>query len=266
MPFSEVAPGVLVRTSRRMLTTSTLLLDGDRGLLVDPSWEPDELVAIADELDERGVTVTAGFSTHPHHDHLLWHPRFGDAPRWASAAAVRAVEEHSRELRAALGEGCPDEVLATFAQVQALAGDTVPEPFGRNGSEERLEVLVHDGHAPGHAALWAPERGLIVVGDLLSDVELPLPFWPDDLPAYVAGLDLLAPYVGRATVLVPGHGHPSARPLERLDADRRYLDDVLSGRVPDDPRLGDPAMREHYEHLVRLVAGEADPAWEPVSD
>jgi hypothetical protein len=28
--------------------------------------------------------VVAGFSTHPHWDHLLWHPRLGDVPRYAT--------------------------------------------------------------------------------------------------------------------------------------------------------------------------------------
>ena len=70
---------VLVRTSRRLSTTSTLVLappaggaDGARAaLLVDPAWEPDELVAIADEVRARGARLVAGFATHAHHDHLL---------------------------------------------------------------------------------------------------------------------------------------------------------------------------------------------------
>jgi hypothetical protein len=41
-------------------------------------------------------------------------------------------------------------------------------------------------------------------------------------------------------LVVPGHGTPSRRPIERLDADLRYLDDLLSGRISDDPRIGDP--------------------------
>ncbi len=77
----EVAPGVLVATSRTMTTTSTAVVrDGD-ALLVDPAWHPDELVGLADALDARGLRVVGGIATHAHHDHLLWHPRLGDAPR-----------------------------------------------------------------------------------------------------------------------------------------------------------------------------------------
>jgi hypothetical protein len=74
------------------------------------------------------------------------------------------------------------------------------------------------------------------------------------LPAYLAGLASLAPFVTRASVLIPGHGTPSFEPVERLDADRRYLDNVISGRDPDDARLGNPGMGEAHERLVRLIA------------
>ena len=46
----EVAPGVLVATSRVMATTSTVLAGGGEALLVDPAWERDELDALAAEL------------------------------------------------------------------------------------------------------------------------------------------------------------------------------------------------------------------------
>ena len=110
----------------------------DRAVLVDPAWLPDELDAIADELAERGLRVTAGFSTHAHHDHLLWHPRYGDAPRWASAGTARMARDHSGELLEHLGPGYPDEVVARFGAVAALAGDELPEPFGVDGAERAL--------------------------------------------------------------------------------------------------------------------------------
>ncbi len=272
-----VGPGVLVATGRVMRTTTTLVVRDSRGVLVDPAWRPDELTALADGLDALGVRVTGGVSTHPHHDHLLWHPRFGDVPRWASARAVDAVTAHRAELLTDLladlpadGEAYPDDVLALFGALTPLRGTeavgsvvAVPAPFGPPGEAgdagdpdvDPVELLTHDAHAPGHVAVWLPARGVLLAGDMLSDVELPLPFDPDDLPAYLAGLDVLAPYVARATVLVPGHGTPTYEPLARLDADRGYLDDVLAGRIPDDPRLADPEMALVHERLVALAAG-----------
>jgi glyoxylase-like metal-dependent hydrolase (beta-lactamase superfamily II) len=258
--FVQVADEVFVTTSRTMSTTSTLFANNGRGVLVDPAWLPDELESVADLLEERSIRVTSGFSTHPHYDHLLWHPRFGDAPRWASAACAAAAHEQHAELLAELGPGYPDELVALFGAVQPLTSDTLPTPFGVDGPAERFEVVAHDGHAPGHAALWSQERRVLVAGDMLSDIELPLPFGPGAVPAYLAGLDALAPFVIRASVLIPGHGTPSFEPIERLDADRRYLDDMLSGRAPDDERLANPGMQEAHEDLVRLIAEDVAPS------
>lgn len=268
MAFEPVADGVLVRTSRRMSTTTTLVLgprdrDGVRpGLLVDPAWEADELEAIADEIEVLGVRVVAGLATHAHHDHLLWHPRYGaGVVRWAAASTVREVVTRRDALVAELTADAayPDEVLDLFGHVAALPDDAVPD---QDGVLPETRVVVHDGHARGHTALWLPGPRVLVAGDMLSDAEIPLPFDPDDLHAYLDGLDRLAPYAARAEVLVPGHGSPSSQPgvwspIERVDADRRYLDAVLTGRRVDDPRLADPAMLAEHEHVMRVASAEA---------
>jgi glyoxylase-like metal-dependent hydrolase (beta-lactamase superfamily II) len=78
---------VLVTTSRLYATTSTAVLSaGGQALLVDPCWTPGELERLATLLAARSVTVSAGWSTHAHHDHLLWHPAFGARPAAAGPA------------------------------------------------------------------------------------------------------------------------------------------------------------------------------------
>jgi len=88
---------------------------------------------------------------------------------------------------------------------------------------------------------------------MLSDLELPLPHDPDDLHAYLAGLEALAPYVARASVLVPGHGTPTTDPAGRLDTDRCYLDALIAGIDPADFRCGNPGMAEVHERNVQLA-------------
>jgi glyoxylase-like metal-dependent hydrolase (beta-lactamase superfamily II) len=246
----QVADDVWVATSRRDSTTSTVIVNAGLAFVVDPAWEPDEITGLAAELIDRGLGVTAGFSTHAHHDHLLWHPDLGPAPRWASPQSRALAEEHHGDLLTMLGEWPWPE---SFGKVSPLAGDHIPSPFGPDGPAEAIEVVIHDGHAPGHGALWLPDRKVLIAGDMLSDIELPLPFWPDDLPAYLAGLDALAPYVAQAEVLIPGHGTPTQVPAERLATDRRYLEDTIAGRPVDDPRLDNPGMRANHEHLVSMV-------------
>ncbi|HEU4675976.1 MAG TPA: MBL fold metallo-hydrolase [Motilibacteraceae bacterium] len=241
----EVADGVFVASSRRDLTTSTLVVHGSEVLLVDPAWDPDELEALADLLEHRGWQVVAGLATHAHHDHLLWHPRFGAAPRLASARTCELAEQHRDDLVGNLGADWPAELATLVGRVEP-APDALPFP-------ELVELVEHDGHAPGHTAVWLPERGVLLAGDMLSDVELPLPLWPDDLPAYLAGLERLRPHVATARVLVPGHGNPTDDPMSRLAADRRYLDDLRRTGRSDDPRQHNPAMPEVHEAVTRLV-------------
>ena len=100
---------------------------------------------------------------------------------------------------------------------------------------------------------------MLIVGDMLSDIELPLPFFPDDLPAYLAALDRLAPLAARAAVIVPGHGTVCEDALARLDADRRYLDDMIHRGRSDDPRVANPGMAEEHAHLAELAAAYRDP-------
>jgi glyoxylase-like metal-dependent hydrolase (beta-lactamase superfamily II) len=252
---TEVAGGVFVMTSVRYTTTSTMVCRGQSAVLVDPAWTVSELDAIRDWLDANGRTVTCGVTTHAHHDHMLWHPEFGDAPRWASMETARLATEWHDELFTMLDDDYRESFPDPLRDIAGVSGDRVPTPFGNdaNSPDEPFELVVHAGHAPGHTAIWLPERGVMLAGDMLSDIELPLPFNPDDLPAYLDALDLLAPVVARADVLVPGHGHVTDRPIERLDADRSYLDAVIRGDDPDDPRRALPGMAEAHDKIVELA-------------
>lgn len=237
----EVATGVLVATSRIMQTNTTVIVASDRALLIDPAWMPDELDELAAGLRERGLVVAEGFATHAHHDHLLWHPGFGSVPRWASARTAELAVVERDALVAALGAEFPPELVELMGRVDA-------------GSPSfDVELVVHDGHAPGHTAVWLPGPRVLVAGDMLSDVELPLPFWPDDVPAYERALDALEPYARAARVVIPGHGNVGTDAFARWEADRRYLADVRRTGESDDPRRANPGMEEEYERLRVLL-------------
>jgi len=85
----QVADGVWVRQSA-WVWSNAIAVRGEGGLiLVDPGIDGSDLNELADDLGRLGIPVVAGFSTHPHWDHLLWHPSFGDVPRYATPAAPR---------------------------------------------------------------------------------------------------------------------------------------------------------------------------------
>jgi hypothetical protein len=58
--------------------------------------------------------VVAGFSTHCHWGHLLWHSRFGDVPRYATAAndhTAAGVRERAQAMAAESASGVPLEPI-----------------------------------------------------------------------------------------------------------------------------------------------------------
>jgi hydroxyacylglutathione hydrolase len=238
----EVAAGVLVGTSRFMTTNTVVVTHDGRALVIDPGVHEDELEAIGVELLRRRLTPVAGFATHAHWDHVLWHAELGDdVPRYATATTATVAAASRAELVEQAEETTP--VDAARLGVLRPVGDHVP------WEGPAAAVVAHDAHQAGHAALHLPELGLLVAGDMGSDVEVPLldpdvP-GPEALLRHHDGLDRLA---GLAPVdlVVTGHGHvcDGAAWRQRLDDDRRYLDDLAAGWPSGDPRLVEGWLRD----------------------
>lgn len=245
---------MLVATSTIMATNTTVLTDGHDALLVDPSWTPDELDSLAWQLRERRLRVIGGFATHAHHDHLLWHPDFGDAPRLASPRTAALARDERDGLQQALGPSFPadlKDLMGRVEPVERMPSECVPDGF-------TVELLIHDGHAPGHTALWLPRQAVLIAGDMLSDVEVPLPFWPDDLAAYRRGLACLEQAAGAASYVIPGHGSVSTDAAHRLLADQILLREAEQGVAdPGDPRLTDPTMRDYYARIREMSSRQS---------
>jgi glyoxylase-like metal-dependent hydrolase (beta-lactamase superfamily II) len=201
-------------------------------LLVDPGIDGSELDQLADDLDRLGIPVVAGFSTHPHWDHLLWHSRFGDVPRYASPAGAHAASEARERAQAMAAEGASGIPLELIALVTPLPANGGPVPG---------EIIEHQAHAIGHAAILLADRGVLLAGDMLSDVLIPLfdARQHDQLGAYETALDRLGEAARHVNVVVPGHGAVADGPevAARFAADRAYIDALRRGEEPVDERL-----------------------------
>jgi glyoxylase-like metal-dependent hydrolase (beta-lactamase superfamily II) len=256
--LTEVAAGVFVRQSAFCLSNAIAVRDEKGLLLIDPGVTGDDLEELADDLDALGLPVVAGFATHPHWDHVLWHARFGDVPRYGTAtcAAVAAARlDRMRTLTAAQAPGAAQDLLGRITALPP--GATTVRWAGASAP-----IVEHQAHAPGHAALVIEDAGVLVAADMLSDVEIPLldPEAHDPIGDYLTGLDLLAHAARDVTVLIPGHGHV-ARGTEigaRIDADRSYVRAIARERDPKDPRVAPSAtygrdwLPETHERQLRL--------------
>lgn len=230
--LNEVADGVWVRQSGWVWTNSIVVRAEDGLIVIDPGIERSELEELADDLERLAVPVVAGFSTHPHWDHLLWHPRFGDVPRYATTAGARFAAETLDLQREGATEDASNVPLELIALVTPLPADGGPVPG---------ELIEHQAHCGGHTAILLADRGVLLAGDMLSDILLPIfdPRQDDQLSAYEAALDEMDKAIGDVAVVVPGHGFVGDGPdaAARLAADRAYIDAMRRGEEPADARL-----------------------------
>lgn len=230
--LNEVADGVWVRQSEWVWTNS-IVVRGEEGLiLVDPGIHGAELDQLADDVERLGIPVVAGLCTHPHWDHLLWHPRFGEVPRYTSAPTVELAGEARERAQAMAAESASDVPLELVALVTPLPADGGPVPG---------EIIEHQAHAVGHLAILLADRGVLIAGDMFSDVLIPLfdPRQSDQLRAYETAFDRLDEAVGKVDVAVPGHGSVAQGPelAAHLAADRAYIEALRHGEEPADARL-----------------------------
>jgi hydroxyacylglutathione hydrolase len=249
--LTEIAPGVLVATSSFALTTTTVVAGPGGGcLLIDAGVTVAEVAGLADELAERSLVPVVAWSTHPHWDHVLWSRELGDAPRYAAPAAVRIAETERAGMVGEMERSAPGHDLGLLGRLVSLDAPALPW----DGPAARL--IVHDAHAPGHGAVFLPDTGVLVAGDMCSDVEIPLldTVADDAFGAYLTGLDRLAAVSGVRQV-VPGHGHvgDAAEFRRRLAADSGYLDTLALRQPFGDPRLTEAWMRAAHEEHLRYV-------------
>jgi glyoxylase-like metal-dependent hydrolase (beta-lactamase superfamily II) len=229
--LSQVADGVWVRQSEWVWTNS-IVVRGDGGLIVvDPGINGPELEQLADDIEQLGLPVLAGFSTHPHWDHLLWHARYGDVPRYATHAGAQRASEARERAQAMAAESATGVPLELVALTTPLPDDGGPIPG---------EIIEHDAHAVGHAAILLADRGVLIAGDMLSDVLVPLldPHRDNQLDAYEASLSRLGRAAEQVDVLIPGHGAVAhgAEVAARFAIDEAYIAAWQQGEQPDDER------------------------------
>jgi glyoxylase-like metal-dependent hydrolase (beta-lactamase superfamily II) len=248
--LKQVAKGVLVHQSKFCQSNAVVVQGRDGILLIDPGITAAEMATIATDLHKLGQTVVAGFSTHPHWDHLLWDAQFGEVPRFGTSGCAAAIKNvlSNEGWQARVGGMLPPEFAAeipvdeVFGKITAL-----PEAAAQlDWDGPKIRVIEHQAHAPGHAALLIEDAKVLVAGDMLSDVLVPLLNLmgaADPVKDYLAGLQLLDDVAKDVGVLIPGHGSvgDANDVRSRIGQDRAYLMALGNEGVPDDPRLGPAA-------------------------
>lgn len=242
--LKQVADGVLVHQSEFMQSNAVVVQGRNGVLLIDPGIQEVEMAAVANELRDLGLSVVAGFSTHPHWDHLLWHPGLGEAPRYGTARCAAEIRDvlSNADWKARVGRVLPPDIaeeipLDLLGSITGLPAGTAQIPW----DGPIVRIIEHQAHAQGHAALWIEERGVLVAGDMLSDILVPMLNFKAANPIedYLAGLQLLESVADRVDVFIPGHGSIGGadQVRARIEKDRAYVQALRDGGVFDDPRV-----------------------------
>ncbi|MGE0492706.1 MAG: MBL fold metallo-hydrolase [Vulcanimicrobiota bacterium] len=224
--------------------TLTYVVGGDRLLVVDPgSPEVEPIVAHLKSLEPaRPLEVVL---THHHPDHIQGATRLG--------LPVAAHPETARRLPFAV-----DRLIEEGERWQ----------LGRGWN---LEALHTPGHAPGHMALWQPERRFLLAGDLVSSIStIVIEPGEGDMAAYFDSLERVRALEPR--LVLPAHGPPlgpGSDPFGHLLAHRRKreakvlasltqtpqsLEQILSVVYDDKPgveTIARLALESHLEKLLR---------------
>ena len=256
--LKQVAEGVQIHVSELVQNNTVVVQGRDGVLLVDPGIHGDELACLAKDLSESGQTVVAGFSTHPTGITCSGR-RAGEAPRYATARCADAAKIGCRRGVGA-GRRRPSEIaeqvpLDLFGRITGLPADAAQIPW--DGPQVR--IIEHQAHAPGHAALLIEEHRVLVAGDMLSDVLIPMLDMnaADPIEDYLAALRLLEGVADDVDVVIPGHGSigEADQVHARIDQDRAYVHALRDAQVPSDPRIG-PSAKQGWDWVAGVHEGQ----------
>jgi len=223
-------PLLTIFESELFRTTSTCVVTDEYLLLVDPNWLPSEVKTIQDFAHEQGAGKEKYLLfTHSDYDHIIG---YGAFPGFATIASQRFVDNPDADKQLAQTIAWDDEYY--IRRNYALSYPAIDHPISGEGQAMRIgkdEYVFHQG--PGHnydgLITFNRSRGVLIVGDYLSNIEFPYVY--HSFAAYRTTLETLETIIASSEVhlLITGHGdHTTDRQEmeQRIMDSREYLDGV----------------------------------------
>lgn len=222
---------VIVFVSDVWQTTGTAVRAGEEGFLIDSPVYPEELGALPEVLGQAGFPVSGLLATHGDWDHLLGRLAFPGASLGCAESTVRRLAAEPGAPQRKLREFDAEHYVERPAPLALGALQSLPVPgLLELGSSRELELYPAGGHTADGAAYWMPWTGVLVCGDYLSPVEIPMLSPGGSIDGYRATLERLGELAARAERVIPGHGAPipAQRALEILAEDAAYVEQLAS--------------------------------------
>jgi glyoxylase-like metal-dependent hydrolase (beta-lactamase superfamily II) len=209
-------------------STSTLIRDDGRGLLVDCLITEQEGRDLATWVKSRDTTPEYVYITHPHADHFLGLPEilaaFPEARPVALAESIAAMEEQVSAGYMQVWGGFFPGQLTSKPVAPAPLGDTTV-PIGGSAARVIPVGTTDTGHC---SVVHVPSLNLVVSGDVAYNHTH---MWlarstPDTRASWVRALDAVAEL--EAGTLIAGHRDPHAPDDDarrQIAESRRYIAD-----------------------------------------
>ena len=243
-------------TSGFWQTNAVALRAGDEAMLIDSPYLPDELDALPSLLAGAGFEPDGLLATHADFDHLLGRLAFPGKTLGLCESSVERLHREPGGAQRALRQYDAEFYVTRPAPLALGQVQGLPVPGSVEIGDRELELHPAEGHTPDGMAIFDRALGLLVVGDYVSDVEIPWIHEGGSVADYRATLARLAPLVEQATTIVPGHGavHPRDTALRLVDEDVDYLDALERGEERPLPNGRDSKAQRsiHEENLTRV--------------
>jgi glyoxylase-like metal-dependent hydrolase (beta-lactamase superfamily II) len=221
---------------------------------------PDELELLPTIAEQAGFEVVGLLATHADWDHVLGRFAFRVALGMSESSAAR-LRADPGEAQRALREFDDEHYVVRGAPLALGTPQELPVPGRCALGPGELDLYPTGGHTADGMAVWVPWARVLIVGDHLSPVEIPMISEGGSVAAYLSTLERLEPLVERAEQVVPGHGEPldGERALAVLREDRAYLEALsLQGESASLPvaRRTPAQVKVHARNAVAVAGAD----------
>ncbi len=207
-------------------TNAVAVRSGSEAFLIDSPILPDELEMLADVLEESGFPIVGLLATHADWDHLLGPIAFPGVPLAVSETSAARLKAEPGSAARELRDFDDRWYLQRKGTLSIPGAEALPVPGLLEIGERELELHPADGHTADGMAIFARWCGVLICGDYVSPIEIPMISDGGSIAAYRATLLRLRDLVGEAEHVVPGHGEPidPVRAEALITEDLAYLD------------------------------------------
>jgi glyoxylase-like metal-dependent hydrolase (beta-lactamase superfamily II) len=220
---------VVVTVSRAYQTSCTLVRSANEAFCIDSPVFPDELEILPAIAEQAGFPVVGLLATHADWDHLLGRYAFPEAPLGVSETTSARLAGSPGVAQRELREFDEEMYIERPAPLSLPSVQSLPVPGHCGIGETELALHPADGHTKDGMAIWVPWARVLVCGDYLSPLEIPMLSATGSATAYIATLNRLEPLLEQAEHVVAGHGGPidATRAAAILREDRAYLEALI---------------------------------------